>query len=460
MINTQPNLENETPARNQKRERLILVCVLFFVLVVRCFASFSLVENLTEDPDSYFAIAKNWAQDNSYSRTVLFDDQSLTLKTAFRPPLYPYFLSWVVSSTNYPQFIALFHVLLAVGTAALIFQIGKYLGLAIQARALAAIFFAVDPIAVFQSAQVMTETIAIFFAVLLLALAIQIQRKEENQFLLFTLGIVSALAVLCRPVFLVWFGFWSIGMLIQVIQKKVNIAKLALPTLAFLLCVAPWAARNHAEFGSPKITTYHGGYTLWLANNESYYKHLESDRWTTVWRQDQQFLDENLAMMTQALQASPPEQQHLWEIDFDRQCYEKAQEAIRNHPVTFVKACLLRVGQFWSPYPNQVSAQESKMRKLLRYGIAIFYLFQLSLAACALISIVRRGGKESDASVNVKLWLWPVVMCLAFTLVHTFFWSNMRMRAPVIPVVTLLSASVLFGSVFSQFFEVFLKKKA
>ncbi len=41
-----------------------------------------------------------------------------------------------------------------------------------------------------------------------------------------------------------------------------------------LLTISPWAIRNWQVFGRPIITTTHGGYTLWLANNPAYYREV------------------------------------------------------------------------------------------------------------------------------------------------------------------------------------------
>jgi hypothetical protein len=35
---------------------------------------------------------------------------------------------------------------------------------------------------------------------------------------------------------------------------------------------------------------------------------------------------------------------------------------------------------------------------------------------------------------------WGLLLCLAFTAVHTFYWSNLRMRGPLMPIVCLCAA--------------------
>jgi hypothetical protein len=36
-------------------------------------------------------------------------------------------------------------------------------------------------------------------------------------------------------------------------------------------------------------------------------------------------------------------------------------------------------------------------------------------------------------------WAWGLLMCLAFTAVHTVYWTDLRMRAPLIPFLGLLA---------------------
>ena len=41
-------------------------------------------------------------------------------------------------------------------------------------------------------------------------------------------------------------------------------------------------------------------------------------------------------------------------------------------------------------------------------------------------------------------WLWGLLLVACLTAVHTFYWTDMRMRAPLMPVVALAAAGGLF----------------
>ena len=68
---------------------------------------------------------------------------------------------------------------------------------------------------------------------------------------------------------------------------------------------------------------------------------------------------------------------------------------------------------------------------MLRYAICVWYL---AVYAAAISGIWQLKGKLLRSP-----WIWGVLLCLVFTGVHTFYWSNMRMRAPLMPFVAILA---------------------
>jgi hypothetical protein len=63
---------------------------------------------------------------------------------------------------------------------------------------------------------------------------------------------------------------------------------------------------------------------------------------------------------------------------------------------------------------------------------ALWYVLLFLLAAI--------GAYAKGLDLGRVPWLWPVLMCLAFTVVHGVYWSDLRMRAPLMPAVCLLAA--------------------
>jgi hypothetical protein len=196
---------------------------------------------------------------------------------------------------------------------------------------------------------------------------------------------------------------------------------------AAVVTLAPWAVRNWVVFGRPGLTTTHGGYTLWLANNEDYYQYLGESQRTELW--NSRDLDNRYLQIRAALRD---------EVQEDRWAHEQAVATIRRHPGTFLYACLVRVGSLWGLVPQRLSPDESPARCLSRYAVGVWYAMLFGLAAWGL---GRLGGQWRR-----RPWLWGVLLALTFTAVHTVYWTNLRMRAPLMPVVCVVSAVGLLAA--------------
>ena len=91
----------------------------------------------------------------------------------------------------------------------------------------------------------------------------------------------------------------------------------------------------------------------------------------------------------------------------------------------FAKSVRDRVIRFWKIKPRQALKYP-----VLGAGIGVFYFFEIVLA---LVAIMFQRG----------VWRWPFVLfplsLLSFTLLHSLYWSNMRMRTPLMPVIIVLA---------------------
>ena len=234
---------------------------------------------------------------------------------------------------------------------------------------------------------------------------------------------VLAAGFLCRPVMIVWamlllgVGVWRPGHRFTVLVAGAII----------MMSVAGWTIRNQRVMGHPIWATTHGGYTLLLGNNDSFYDHLER-RWSApdIW------------------QAWLPWQRQPWDAtDFldhyealpgedewfsDRRDAAAAKDVISRRPWMFFWSCADRVTRLWSPF-----AMRSGDRSV--WLIVATGLFELGFLAAA--------GWGAVALVAAKRWaaLWPVLsLVISLTAVHAIYWSNPRMRAPAVPALAALVA--------------------
>ena len=448
--------------QNPQFDRRWLIGVLAVAFLLRASAAWHWREELTNDRDGYLAIAENLLKDNGFSA----DGKR---PTAYRPPLYPLLLA-VVTVIGGRWAVAVAQVLLGVGTVWLTFLIGRHLGLARGALAAAALV-AVDPLLLRYTPQLMTETLFTFLVTLLCCWCTGFSRPDVRSDRLqpveerggrvdsvssihrpaeaghyerqraALIGLVFGLCALCRPTIWAFGVLGGIGWIIVVrrlrLSRKLAIAEGVIAISVCLLVVSPWVVRNARVFGRPIVMTTHGGYTLLLGNNPVFYDEVVRQPWETVW--DGDILREwQRSLEVEMRTDNPPPQT---ELERDRWMRNWALWNIRDDPAGFAAACWLRFRRFWNVTPTA----EGELPFAVRWAIAAFYtlvtlgmlagLFRLSRCR---VGCAHHAARQSGGHSPPYAW-WPlVVLLVSFTAVHLVYWTNTRMRAPLIPIVALL----------------------
>jgi hypothetical protein len=467
------------------RERLVVAGLLLFAAAIRGGVLWGMRENLQEDPDAYRMLAENLLAHGVYGSIWARNGESGKLPTAYRPPLYPIVLSNLAAPDGQHVSlgkVAVVHVLLGVATVWLTYLTARRV-LASGARPLAserrplesggrepaeagrdttqrgppqrafptaplaaALLVACDPILLNQQTLVMTETLATLLAILSLWCLVRFSahRYWWNAALA---GGAIGLAALCRPTFLPWLGLVGLVMisdfrfLISDWQRWMgrSVPNLVALAVAAAAVMSPWVIRNQQELGEPILTTTHGGYTLLLGNNEDFYQWLRAGSRDRPWQSDVLDVTLELNALVELMQISPKPPDEIARVERelrkDALAYRMAQDAIRGQPRMFALACLYRAGQLWSPLPHKLLPNESTGRMLLRYLTAAWYCGVYLLAAVGVWRLRWRLLKQP--------WIWGVLLCLAFTAVHTLYWCNLRMRAPLMPFVALVAAAAV-----------------
>jgi hypothetical protein len=453
--------------------------------------------SLQEDRDDYRRLAENLVEYATFGKG--------DVPTAYRPPLYPLALTGCVALGGHSRVaIGVLHVVLGVATVGLVFLLGRWWGLGRAAAAVAAVLVACDPILLSSSSLVMTESLATFLTTAGLlgltwagkSLAITSiagsQRLPEcgnmrdnppravghRQFSRHIIaGAVLALAALCRPAFLLWVLAAGVVLWWQAFTEcpiaddssrgrtargriAASLRAPAAFALGAFLVLSPWAIRNQIQFGRPIVTTTHGGYTLFLANNPEFYEWLRHGSCGSVWQADQFNSDWDLRRGRDELQA-------------DRLAYDEAWQTIRTQPGMFIYACAVRIGRFWSPLPHRLTADETPLHRLSRYAVALWYVVEFLLAivgiwrlcksspltlgegsgvravlgsTCAAqpqpaltLALSQRERRQRTSSA----WRWGLLLVVCLLAGHVVYWTDMRMRAPIMPVVAIFAAAGL-----------------
>jgi len=400
--------------------------LIVFALLARGGVLLLMPEALSADPDGYRALAENVVRHGSLGHA--------DTPTAYRPPLYPLLLTLAVPFGNSsPAAIGVLHLALGLATVWLVYRLGRRWGLG-DYSLLAAGLVACDPILLAQSAVVMTETLAGFLAVLSL-ISLTSAAERPSALRAGAAGGCLALAVLCRPTFLVFAAVAALALPLFGGSQPARLRGFAAFATAAAVVLAPWVVRNQVQFGRPILTTTHGGYTLLRANNPWFYGYLCSGTWGGVWNSDE--LDADWSKRIR--RADPAD-----EVRNDRLAYALAWRNIRRQPGMFCYACLVRVGRLWAPVPHAVDTRAAPAGRPARYAVGLWYAVEFLLAAVGLWAGWRvaaaSGGNRSAAGWS-GTWLWGLLLALSFTAVHTLYWTNLRMRAPLMPVVALAAAA-------------------
>lgn len=456
-----PQTPSELPA---SRRRLIaaLAVIAVLAIAVRGAAVWFLADGLSHDTDGYRAVAQSLLDHGDFLR----DGRP----TAWRPPLYPLLLAkllWIAehlptsnADRTFVVLIGFTQVVCGVVTVLLVGRLGLRLGLG-RWSLLAAALVACDPLLAHQSAQLMTETLATLLAVVAWSLFANFQvvappdsrgnklpsplaatkgplagpcpstlglgMRGSSYFGGAALGLALGLATLCRPTFLPWVALLLVWLLWSAIRQR-QFARVFAVVAASTLVLAPWAVRNWIEIGRPIVTTTHGGYTLLLANNERFYAWTRDGAWGTVW-DSREFVDDWLARKQVAGIDN--------ELDEDRLARQLALETMRADPAGFARATGVRLGRFWSFSPHttaQAAGHPARLeRASTRWLIASWYLAEFALALCGLAGVARVPNRAT--------WLAGVLLVVVLSVVHSVYWSDLRMRAPAMPVVALLAAA-------------------
>lgn len=392
------------------------------------------------DPDGYARIGHELVTHGQYARDE-------TGPTAFRSP--GYVLAIAPFCSDYLPDPTPILVLQLLASAAAIW--GTWM-LAVEMGAgrwayLAAGVVALDPALVHHSSLVMSE--ALFTAFFTLGLAFFMRSIHScSRWTLLATGVCVGLAALTRPVMgpawlcvgvASWLASWREGRTHREDQNRLRQCHVdegargrggqreskgggefqrpvwtwLVATVVALVVYAPWPLRNWVTMESLILTTTHGGYTLWLGMNPVYYQEVVVGP-NSIWPEEsfQGWTRQN-AELTSAMS----------EVETDRYFQASAWNWMRSNPLAAVRSVCHHVASFWMPMPNVGSRWQ-------RWLAAAFYI---GLYISAAIGFVRG-----------RAWRWPrsilLASIVAFTLVHAVYWSNVRMRAPLAPVLGVLAS--------------------
>jgi 4-amino-4-deoxy-L-arabinose transferase-like glycosyltransferase len=397
--------------------------VFLIALAFRLTIQILTLPSLLADRDAYRRLAQTLYATGTFG---VLDPQGYPVATAYRPPLYPWLLSWLQGFNSDLMPIAILHAILGACSVTLTYRIALRLGLSgLQSLAASALVL-FDPILLRQSTLVMTETLATFLGLFAWWLALFLDRNSTRGAAIgaaigLAIGATLGIACLCRPTALAWALLWGGS------ELRRNPLRASCLLLGCLLVLLPWWKRNQSEIGQGLWATTHGGYTLLLANNPILYEH-----WETSW--SRQWDDDRFHAWWQAKRLEENVRSETDEIASDALANALGWQSILANPVLFFKACAIREGWMWAWWPA-----EHQAHWVVRVAIGTWYAITTTAGFVGLIRLLVRARLEP----KFACWLPALTLAVSLCLVHAVYWSNMRMRAPIIPVISLLA---VYGS--------------
>ena len=222
----------------------------------------SLIHSPKTDTDAYVLIAHQLRTNGEYGREP-------GIPTAYRPPGYTLSIApWCRTDPPQVMGIASLHLLCAALTAGITVLWASSFGMG-KGSWLAGLLVALDPILIRQSTLIMSETL---FTTLFIAAIFSLSKGSVSDFSRWWLALAGCLwgfATMTRPIAGIVF------LLLGIVALKGGwVKKWLLTSLVAGVTLLPWAIRNQLVMGKPILTTTHGGYTLWLGQNPTYFKEV------------------------------------------------------------------------------------------------------------------------------------------------------------------------------------------
>lgn len=416
------------PALNRSLKWLSLctIFVLCFALRVGVGAAVDAAVPVIKRADVYSDIAANLTRGHG------FVAEPGGAPIMWRAPLYPAFLAVLYALFGEHNETAVFVAQSALDaiTAMLIFYLGARL-FSESVGLVSALIFALHPLSAYYSLRFLSEplfTLAFTAAIAAWIVAVRVRRVMAY----LAVGALIALAALVKPVAL---GLWPLLMACACYQlrrepRRALSAAIAW-TIACLMVLAPWAARNYRLTGELVAVATGGGYALWLGNQMvseglEDWEVDESTRAHLIERRDVVLAPEGssdrplVSVSDRATIRSATEPVYIT-VQEDHAFSLAAWREIASHPFDSALLTVRKVFRFWFRIflPDNRWAQPS---------IVLFQTVFLALAVMGMLEARRQGGI-----------LLPLMVPIIFlTAAHALTFATIRYSIPALPVMTLL----------------------
>ena len=418
-----------------------LLLAIMLGLAVRIGGAWLRPADLTADHDGYLAHAQMIVQGDGFVGPYTHHP------TAFRPPAYPIAIAAVrCIGLSVSASVTFINVGCSVAIIWLTWMLCRQLHLPSHISVVGTVITTFDPLLVRYSILPMTEVPA---AAMLMAAIVSWKAAEKRNTTsdascagyYIVSGVLFGIGSLVRPILLVCCGILMLWRLMLRFKSGTanckNVSRTILPLVAAFIAISPWIIRNAVQFKKFIPATTHGGYTLALGNNPDFYRDVIDGDMQFPWPGPELDAWQQRMITESAAQGVTPGD----EPEQDAWYYQQAVSAMKKQPISCVKACLLRLSRFFAVTPGADDGLPKAVTLLIGLWYGIIWLGVVAVVVQSVIGLWRVPGSvvQPDLRPQTSLVdLWLVV--LSFMLLHGFYWTDTRMRAPVMPIFCIIAA--------------------
>lgn len=386
----------------EKQGYYLLIASISLGLLIRTAFVFSRPIFMQPDSYKYQTTAQSLAAGKGFGKNMFF------------APGYPVFMAAIysIAGAKNPRNIQTAQIILGALTLLLMYKLivrgfGKNIALSTT------IISAVDPFLVYFSAEILSETLFIFLLISSLLL-LDISFNKNNLSVAFATGIIIGLGNLTRAIFLgyvLMLTFIYTALLIPVSLRNDSIKKIIITIViitGIFASMLPWIIRNYKASGKFILVSIQKGWTMYEGLNPDFDNPDAIKTWQA------KMAEESNVMDTAKMDAMAKDEYFL----------NKSKESILSDPFGFSKLAIRKFLKFWRIYPYHPYSFKEKMVSLL------FFAPLLIMAVAGFVITLNKW----------RILLPFYVLILYFSLMAMVFWTQIRYRVPLHPILALFAA--------------------
>ena len=367
------------------------------------------------DQSEYDAYAWNLAQGNGY-RGPSPDVADQNHLTAYRPPLPSMVMAavYLVAGHNYAA-VRLLHCLFATGSVLLTYRIGRR-AYGETVGLLAAAGYAIYPLAISQSADLLSEPLGVCLFLLFLDLALVAGERSSWPCILGA-GLVFGLALLARANYVLMIPPFIIWILWQTRGDRRMLGRWAMGLALTGMVLLPWVVRNYLVFDRLIPFSTMGGSVLLQGNNRLVVtkpKYFGYSVWDTE-------LDEYRESLHSAGN----------EYERDARAKQFAIQWLKENKDKWGFLVWHKFARSWTPFLVDNPSAAHRAIYLATWG-PVLVLFALAFFPTLIASLRQRS----------PAWLLHLAI-LSYVANSVIFFANIRYRSPVAPICFILACWML-----------------